>query len=95
MAKREKKWSGDFIDRVSRESGVPKPQVRKVVSAFLAAFSDSLAHGQLVAFKDIGTFQIKIGRGIKGKVLYRILELKPARRLMKSLRLYDFWTPTK
>ena len=83
----KKLWSQDLLPIVANEANVNIEVARPVVRAFIKVLSDQLANGEVVAFKEIGTFRVKIGRDRKGKELYRLLELKPARRLMRANHL--------
>ena len=88
----KKLWSQDLLREIAREANVNIEVARPIARAFIKVLSDKLANGEVIAFKEIGTFRVKIGRDRKGKELYRLLELKPARRLMRANHLYDFWT---
>lgn len=90
--KKPKLWSGNLLSDIAEVAEVPIEVARPIVSAFIRVLSEELANGYSVAFKDIGTFYVRERRDKRDRVLFRKLELKPARRLMKALHLYDFWS---
>ncbi len=58
---------GEFVDRVSADSGLSKKQTRKAVDVMLNAIGGALSRGEEVSFPGFGKFQV-VERGPRNGV---------------------------
>ena len=98
MGDKQKLWSGDMVREVSQECGISQDMTRRVISAFIQSISDSLAAGKAIGLVGIGTIKVReivsrisMGYPPTEEETVRKLELYPAGRLRKALRLYSSW----
>ena len=58
---------GEFVDRVSANSGLNKKQTRETIDVILDAIGGALSRGEEVSFPGFGKFQV-VERGPRGGV---------------------------
>lgn len=58
---------GEFVDRVSANSGLNKKQTRETIDVMLDAIGGALSRGEEVSFPGFGKFQV-VERGPRGGV---------------------------
>lgn len=77
-------WTGAMLADIAEAAADNQENCGYVVSAFLDVLATHLAAGDSVSLKGVGTLRL-IADG------HRRVEFQPARRIMRSLQLYDFW----
>ena len=81
----KKIWTGDILKEVASRAGVSREAAAAVVSAFLYVWSQRLAEGRSIAFKNIGTFSLSEDRLAPH---LRWIEFKPCEALITKLNLF-------
>jgi len=87
---------GEFIDTISKETGLSKAQVKKVVDAFINNITELLKKGDKLTFPGFGTFMVakrasRMGKNPRTQETIKIPEatvakFKPGKALKEAVK---------
>jgi len=94
----------DFVESISKDTGLAVEDVYSVVQKFLTGITDALVKGEHIEFRDFGVFEISVRKRRVGRnpnqpqneVVIperKVVKFKPGKK-MKELVLASGQTPT-